>query len=738
MALDVEELAVAISRAGHSWRPRAMEPDEHHALGGVVASDEDLEITRAAGTRFLEQALDLRQRFTVETAGQAPPVTTREMDVLPAWLPNRVDWRDQGVIGPVQDQFRCGSCTSFAVTGLVGARAAIELGINDLHLSEADAHFCVPHTDTNPEYTPLCTGLDPGTVLREIQTRGVVTDALFSYMSAFHYVDTVPGHLLDSRNWEASCRAVGGHAALSYRIGAYMSLSGSTNAGRSLVPVDVRKWYLANIGPMVCSFLVYEDFDHYGGGVYRHVTGDFRGSHCVLVVGYDDNDRSWICRNSWGTKFGGDWSGWWLWRKQSSAPHADGTGAGYFKIGYGECEIDHFDFYGCHGVIVPQTSAPRVTPVRTQSQEGATSVFSTTGAGHVRTKHWPDGASSIWSAWSDVGKKTFPAHTPVTAIHLRAAERQVSLFAVGFSGYVWSTHRTGADTWAPWYRVAQPEADVASPTIKFPQGAKVTALQPRGADGSVSLYAIALDGRVWTAHFPDPSTSDGWSDWTPLVQGLMSAGQPEVLFTPGARVTALHPRSADGATSLFAVADDGRVWSTRWPSSTAPGAWTKWLPIHSHTFVPGSTVSAVHPSTDEGAVYLFAMGDDGHLWSSEWPDQKPPHYWSAWTKVGEQTFVGGNQVAMHVRSQPGAIDVFVKDTFNRIWTSSRTQSNGPWDEWTMLPFNPLFGSGALEAIHTRPAEGEVALFAADLTDTAWSIYRPDINPPHTWSNWYPV
>ena len=28
---------------------------------------------------------------------------------------------------------------------------------------------------------------------------------------------------------------------------------------------DNRKAYLANVGPMVCGFAVYQDFDHYGG-----------------------------------------------------------------------------------------------------------------------------------------------------------------------------------------------------------------------------------------------------------------------------------------------------------------------------------------------------------------------------------------------------------------------------------------------------------------------------------------
>jgi C1A family cysteine protease len=74
------------------------------------------------------------------------------------------------------------------------------------------------------------------------------------------------------------------------------------------------------------------------GGVYRHTMGGVDGGHAVLVIGYSDTEQCWICRNSWGTNWGG-------------AARADGTGAGFFKIGYGECNIDNEPFYGCHGVI---------------------------------------------------------------------------------------------------------------------------------------------------------------------------------------------------------------------------------------------------------------------------------------------------------------------------------------------------------------------------------------------------
>lgn len=67
----------------------------------------------------------------------------------------------------------------------------------------------------------------------------------------------------------------------------------------------------------------------YHSGVYHHVSGTSVGGHCVCCVGYDDHDKFWICKNSWGPSWG------------------DG---GFFKIGYGEVGIDA-QMWAVEGVI---------------------------------------------------------------------------------------------------------------------------------------------------------------------------------------------------------------------------------------------------------------------------------------------------------------------------------------------------------------------------------------------------
>ena len=90
--------------------------------------------------------------------------------------------------------------------------------------------------------------------------------------------------------------------------------------------------------PVVAEMVVYEDFMNYAGGVYEHVWGDFVYGHQILIVGWDDEQQCWICKNSFGT----DWG-----ETSQFTPYTEGAGdGGYCRIKYGECNIGRF----CHTI----------------------------------------------------------------------------------------------------------------------------------------------------------------------------------------------------------------------------------------------------------------------------------------------------------------------------------------------------------------------------------------------------
>jgi C1A family cysteine protease len=81
------------------------------------------------------------------------------------------------------------------------------------------------------------------------------------------------------------------------------------------------KQHIYTYGAVDACFIVYQDFYSYRSGVYRHVTGDVAGGHCVALIGWDDAQGCWIGKNSWGPGWG------------------DG---GFFKIAYGDSFIEDY------------------------------------------------------------------------------------------------------------------------------------------------------------------------------------------------------------------------------------------------------------------------------------------------------------------------------------------------------------------------------------------------------------
>lgn len=224
--------------------------------------------------------------------------------ILPSFDP-AVDWRTKngGKVTPVKDQGTCGSCVSFGTVGLMEAMAMIEYN-ETLDLSEADLHFCSSHGEN-------CNGWYPSQAIRSVTERGVTDEAHFSYASAFS--GGLPHCILSS-----------GREQCTYKFQTF----------NWIIFDAYRKDYLTHHGPMIACLTVYDDFFSYGGGVYRHVTGQRAGGHCILVVGYSQAEGCWICKNSWGSEWGD---------------------AGFFKIAYGECGIDSLlsPFFGVQGMILP-------------------------------------------------------------------------------------------------------------------------------------------------------------------------------------------------------------------------------------------------------------------------------------------------------------------------------------------------------------------------------------------------
>jgi C1A family cysteine protease len=223
--------------------------------------------------------------------------------------PSAVDLRATAagnMVTPIRDQAACGSCVAFGSSAAVEGTLKMERGDPGLEpdLSEAYLFYCKAAEEGRTCDGPTG-GWYPKAALDVFsEGGGVPGEECFPYTAG-----------------DQPCNACEDWQSQATTIAAWQPLD---------TPAEMKEW-IANHGPTVASMIVYEDFMHYAGGVYGYVSGEEEGGHCISMVGYDDEQRFWIGKNSWGTGWGEQ---------------------GFFRIAYGECGIDS-GMLGVEGVSTP-------------------------------------------------------------------------------------------------------------------------------------------------------------------------------------------------------------------------------------------------------------------------------------------------------------------------------------------------------------------------------------------------
>lgn len=209
-----------------------------------------------------------------------------------AGAPASVDWRNNGgnFVTPIRDQLSCGSCVSFGTAATLESRIRIACKDAAMAVDLAEAHLfycgCGNCCQSGWNFSPA---------LDFAMNTGVALETAFPYTPGDQPCPPGLTPYIKIQSWS------------------------------QVLSMADRKNVIANKGPVIGGFAVYADFMYYTSGVYHVGSTDLRGYHAISVVGYDDTEGCWICKNSWGPGWG------------------DG---GFFKIGYGEAEMDtSFAFY---------------------------------------------------------------------------------------------------------------------------------------------------------------------------------------------------------------------------------------------------------------------------------------------------------------------------------------------------------------------------------------------------------
>lgn len=198
--------------------------------------------------------------------------------VTPEKLPSQVDLRLKD--SPVQDQGELGSCTANALAGNLDY-----LKKQKLHHVLDFSRLFIYYNERVIEHT---TNTDSGAMLRDgIKTLvklGACPESEWPY---------------DVTKFTQKPSEKDYHDALQYQITAYYRL----------VTLDQMKHTLASGYPFVFGFSVYESFESpdvakTGMVPMPKKSERLLGGHAVMAVGYNDEKKQFVIRNSWGVGWG--------------------------------------------------------------------------------------------------------------------------------------------------------------------------------------------------------------------------------------------------------------------------------------------------------------------------------------------------------------------------------------------------------------------------------------------------
>jgi len=196
-------------------------------------------------------------------------------------LPDFFDWREAGVVTPVKDQGKCGSCWTFSTIGALEAHWALYTGAPSPLLSEQQLVDCAG------DYNNFgCSGGLPSQAFEYIKdAKGIQTEVDYPYKAA-----------------NGTCHFDANKVAATVNYG-----SANISQGDEQALLEA----LVNVGPVSIAFQVTADFKDYAGGVYVGETCKATPetvNHAVLAVGYGYDKHSkldyWIVKNSWTNAWG--------------------------------------------------------------------------------------------------------------------------------------------------------------------------------------------------------------------------------------------------------------------------------------------------------------------------------------------------------------------------------------------------------------------------------------------------
>jgi len=235
-----------------------------------------------------------------------PPWREEDLEKLADGVPASFDWRsaDPACIHPIRNQGNCGSCWAFGASEALSDRFCLwsKNSINVV-LSPQQLVSCDHNSGDGG-----CAGGELITAWDFMVSVGLVTDACFPYFAQ-----------------DVACPS----SCYNGQTPTFYHSENAYTVGNPNTPAEIYTH-----GPVEAAFIVYQDFVHYGGGVYQHTSGGELGGHAIKMLGWGVSGGVpyWLCANSWGTGWG-PYGGFFLIRRGVNECGIEGSvTAGYPRV----------------------------------------------------------------------------------------------------------------------------------------------------------------------------------------------------------------------------------------------------------------------------------------------------------------------------------------------------------------------------------------------------------------------
>jgi len=263
-----------------------------------------------------------------------------------------------------------------------------------------------------------------------------------------------------------------------------------------------------------------------------------------------------------------------------------------------------------------------------------------------------------------------PAPPPFAAAWCTAAplsDKSIQFWASDTDGAIWSCRETGPnpeDRWTPW------SADWARSAPPFE--AQRIAVAPL-SDGRLQFWAVDEMGAIWSCWMRDRAPGSEWTNWT----DRWTPRRPSFR----SRAVASAPLS-DGRLQFWAIDETGTIRSCVKSTRKSTAQWTPWAEDWA-AYTPFRAATVVAAALADKRLQLWAVDEDGKIWSAE---QSSPagSSWEAWSQdwlTAEPPFQ-----AMDVAIAPmidKRLQFWAVDADGNVWNGWQMDAS-PGAKWSIL------------------------------------------------------